>query len=64
MSEAARPGLAQLGVFRAEQLEEYHFQHMVGLDALVVYNTREGLYLWRSGKKISNNFIDVINGSP
>ena len=34
----------RLGVFRSEQLEEYHFQHMVGLDALVVYNTREVQY--------------------
>ena len=42
----------RLGVFRAEQLEEYHFQHMVGLDALVVYNTREELYLWWRGKNI------------
>ena len=32
----------RLGVFRSEQLEEYHFQHMVGLDALLVYNTRQG----------------------
>ena len=34
----------RLGVWRSEQLEEYHFQHMVGLDALVVYNTRKVQY--------------------
>ncbi len=30
----------RLGVSRPDELEEYHFQHMVGLDALVVYHTR------------------------
>jgi hypothetical protein len=31
----------RLGVTNPSELEEFHFQHMVGLDALVVYNTKE-----------------------